>query len=123
MNNEDAFKIVLHSDDAFATYLERVGSESVKSTLQGMRMKLETQIAKWGDERLDWHRKATSLLVVVNVRIQEVIEWENDELAVYKELVEDILSKLQEKLDKYDYPLPDVNDLDAVDEWIEGVGL
>lgn len=122
-NHEEAFKIVLHSDDAFLKYLERMGSEPVKETLQKMRMTLETQINKWGEERKEWHTKATSLLTVVKVRLTEVQEWENDHLAVYKELVQEITERLQEKLDKYDVPLPDVNDVDSVGDWLDEVGL
>lgn len=122
-NHEEAFKIVLHSDDAFLKYLERMGSEPVKETLQKMRMTLETQINKWGEERKEWHTKATSLLTVVKVRLTEVQEWENDHLAVYKELVQEITERIQDKFDKHDFPLPDVNDVDAVGDWLDEVGL
>lgn len=121
--NEEAFKIVLHSDEAFPTYLERMGSDSVRETLQGMRMRLETQINKWGTEREDWHKKATSLLTVVNVRLEEVSEWENNELAVYKELLQEFLERTQENLNVHDIPLPDVHDVDAVGDWLDEVGI
>lgn len=122
-NHEEAFKIVLHSDDAFLKYLERMGSEPVKETLQKMRMTLETQINKWGEERKEWHTKATSLLTVVKVRLTEVQEWENDHLAVYKELVADLLGIIHRNCGIPDLPVPDGSDLDAVDAWIEELGL
>lgn len=121
-NHEEAFKIVLHSDDAFLKYLERMGSEPVKETLQKMRMTLETQINKWGEERKEWHTKATSLLTVVKVRLTEVQEWENDHLAVYKELVADLIFALQEK-GLNSNRIPDVNSVEDIENWMEEAEL
>lgn len=123
MINEDVMKAVIHVDDAFRALLEKHGALEVKAKLQDMQMKLTTQIAQWGDERKDWFKRANSLLVVVRNRMDETKDYEQSQLAEYKELVQGILENVQDKFDKHDYPLPDVNDLDAVDAWLESVGL
>lgn len=123
MINEDVMKAVIHVDDAFRALLEKHGALEVKAKLQDMQMKLTTQIAQWGDERKDWFKRANSLLVVVRNRMDETKDYEQSQLAEYKELLQGILENVQDKFDKHDYPLPDVNDLDAVDDWLESVGL
>lgn len=123
MINEDVMKAVIHVDDAFRALLEKHGALEVKAKLQDMQMKLTTQIAQWGDERKDWFKRANSLLVVVRNRMDETKDYEQSQLGEYKELVQGILENVQDKFDKHDYPLPDVNDLDAVDAWLESVGL
>lgn len=123
MINEDTFRTLIHTDTAFKALLEKEGALAVKEQLQQMQMKLSTQIATFGDERPDWFRRANSLLVVVRNRMDETKDYEQSELAEYKELVQGILENVQDKFDKHDYPLPNVNDIDAVDAWLEAVGL
>lgn len=121
--NEDAFKAIIHSDEAFKALLEREGSEVVLTQLQAMRMKMTTQMATWGNEREAWFKRVNGLLVVVRNRIDEVKEDQSVELAVYKEVLTDILALVQEKFDKYDIALPDIDNLDAIDDWVYEVGL
>lgn len=121
--NEDAFKAIIHSDEAFKALLEREGSEVVLTQLQAMRMKMTTQMATWGNEREAWFKRVNGLLVVVRNRIDEVKEDQSVELADYKEVLTDILALVQEKFDKYDIALPDIDNLDAIDDWVYEVGL
>lgn len=121
--NEDAFKAIIHSDEAFKALLEREGSEVVLTQLQAMRMKVTTQMATWGNEREAWFKRVNGLLVVVRNRIDEVKEDQSVELADYKEVLTDILALVQEKFDKYDIALPDIDNLDAIDDWVYEVGL
>lgn len=123
MLNEEAFKAVIHTDEAFQELLEREGALPVKAVLQQMQMKITTQMAQYGDERKDWFRRVSSLLVVVRNRLDQTKDYEKSELASYKDLVQGILENVQDKFDKHDIPLPDVNDLDQVDSWLEEVGL
>lgn len=123
MMDDDSFRSVIHVDEAFKTLLEKEGPLAVKEKLQQMQMKLTTQIAQWGNERVQWFKRANSLLVVVRNRMDETKDYEQSQLGEYKELVQGILENVQDKFDKHDYPLPDVNDLDAVDAWLESVGL
>lgn len=123
MLNEDTFRSIIHVDDAFRAILEKEGALAVKTKLQEMQMKLTTQLAQWGNDRPDWFRRANSLLVVVRNRMDETKDYEQSQLGEYKELVQGILENVQDKFDKHDYPLPNVNDIDAVDAWLESVGL
>lgn len=121
--NEDMFKAVIHEDQAFKALLEREGSEVVLAQLQAMRMKMTTQIATFGNEREAWFKRVNGLLVVVRNRIDEVKEDQSVELADYKDVLTDILARIQEKFDKCDIPLPDIDNLDAIDDWVDEVGL
>lgn len=121
--NEDMFKAVIHEDQAFKALLEREGSEVVLTQLQAMRMKMTTQIATFGNEREAWFKRVNGLLVVVRNRIDEVKEDQSVELADYKDVLTDILARIQEKFDKYDITLPDIDNLDAIDDWVDEVGL
>lgn len=123
MINEDVMKAVIHVDDAFRALLEKHGALEVKAKLQDMQMKLTTQIAQWGDERKDWFKRANSLLVVVRNRMDETKDYEQSELADYKLLVQDMICNIQDKFERHDLERPDVNDIDAVDAWLEEVGL
>lgn len=123
MINEDVMKAVIHVDDAFRALLEKHGALEVKAKLQDMQMKLTTQIAQWGDERKDWYKRANSLLVVVRNRMDETKDYEQSELADYKLLVQDMICNIQDKFGRHDLARPDVNDIDAVDAWLEEVGL
>lgn len=121
--NEDAFKAIIHSDEAFKALLEREGSEVVLTQLQAMRMKMTTQMATWGNEREAWFKRVNGLLVVVRNRIDEVKEDQSVELADYKDVLKDVLLRIQSNLDKCDIPLPDIDDLYAIDDWVDEVGL
>ena len=121
--DDEAFKAILHEDAAFKALLERKGSEFVLEKLQEMRMKMTTQIATWGDERETWFKRVNGLLVVVRNRIDEVKESQNEELKDYKFVLKDVLLRIQEKFDKFDVELPSIDDLDAVDDWVDEVGL
>lgn len=121
--NEDAFKAIIHSDEAFKALLEREGSEVVLTQLQAMRMKVTTQMATWGNEREAWFKRVNGLLVVVRNRIDEVKEDQSVELADYKDVLKDVLLRIQSNLDKCDIPLPDIDDLYAIDDWVDEVGL
>lgn len=123
MINEDTFKSAIHIDEAFKALWEKEGSSAVMEQLMQMQMKLSTQLVQWGDEREGWYKRASGLLAVVKVRIDEVKSQDSLEAAEYKDLVQGILENVQDKFDKHDYPLPDVNDIDAVDAWLESVGL
>lgn len=121
MINEDTFRTLIHTDEAFKALLEKEGALAVKEQLQQMQMKLSTQIATFGDERPDWFRRANSLLVVVRNRMDEAKDYEQSELAEYKEVLADALEYIRTQ--KGQETAPDVNDLDAVDAWLEAVGL
>ena len=121
--DDEAFKAIIHDSDAFKVLVERQGTEVVLEKLQDMRMKMTTQLATWGNEREAWFKRVNGLLVVVRNRIDEVKESQNEELKDYKFVLKDVLLRIQEKFDKFDVELPSVDDLDAVDDWIDEVGL
>lgn len=123
MVDMDTFKVIVHDDDAFKTFLEKRGSEITMEQLQKMSMKLSTQLATFGDERPQWFKRAKSLLAVVKNRMDEVKTYEASELADYKDVLGDLLYAVRDKFDKYDHDLPDINDLDAVEQFIEEMGL
>lgn len=121
--DDEAFKAIIHDSDAFKVLVEKQGTEAVLEKLQDMRMKMTTQLATWGNEREAWFKRVNGLLVVVRNRIDEVKESQNEELTDYKLLVKDIMLRLQDKWDKYDVEIPSENDIDAVDDWLDEVGL
>lgn len=86
MINEDAFKSIMHEDEAFKAFLDTHGSEPAREQLQKMQMKLSTQIAQFGDERKDWYRRANSMLAVVRLRIDEVKDWDKRQALKWREL-------------------------------------
>lgn len=94
MIDDDTFKAVLHEDEAFKLYLEREGGEHTRERLQGMVMRLSTQIGKFGDERPGWYKKAKGLLTVVRVRLDEVKDYEARECDIWKELAGDMAEAL-----------------------------
>ena len=121
--DDEAFKAIIHDSDAFKVLVEKQGTDVVLEKLQDMRMKMTTQLATWGDERASWFKRVNGLLVVVRNRIDEVKESQSEELKDYKFVLKDVLLRIQEKFDKFDVELPSIDDLDAVDDWIDEVGL
>lgn len=122
MINEDAFKTIIHEDGAFEELLKRTGPEPVRSALQKMRAKLSTQIARFGDERPEWFRKANSLLALVNHRLDQVKVAEDTRLQDYKEFIQEVATALY-NADYTSNAEPDLDDIDALYEWLDGTGL
>lgn len=118
----EAFKAVIHEDEAFVTLLERAGAESVRGQLQEMRMKLATQIAQFGNERPEWFRKANSLLAVVNHRLDQVKMAEDTRLQDYRDFIQEVVTALH-NAGYTSTSEPNLDDVDALYQWLDGTGL
>lgn len=114
----DAFKALIHEDEAFGVYLDRFGASNTLDRLQEMNSILSTQIAKWGDERVQWYKRAKALQAVVKNRMDQVhSEGVTAELEEWKDVVFNLITGYQETHLIDD--TPDFESLESVKKWVE----
>lgn len=95
MINQDALKTVLHDNDAFEEVLQN-DPETLIKTLSSMQMKVATQIAKYGDERPDWYKRATSMSSVIRIRLEEAERFEQKQQNEWRGLAVELLTLFHE---------------------------
>lgn len=117
----NVFKAIAHDDDAFKIYLDTHGADITMDHLLEMNNRLTTQLARYGDEREDWFKKANALMAVVKNRMDQVKRYEQDGIQEWKDLVEDLMGFISEQANFTLKIAEAKGDIDKVYDWIDAV--
>lgn len=122
MINQDALKVLIHDDEAFQEVLEN-DPEGVLYNLEDMLMKVSTQLVKFGNEREDWFRRASSFSVILKRRVSESEKFLQGHLSDWKHELQGLVTSLYEAGFGEEELPEDMNSLKALKAWIRTVDL
>jgi len=117
----NTFKAIVHNDDAFKIYLDTHGEDDTMAHLLEMSNRLTTQLARYGNEREDWFKKANALMAVVKNRMDQVKRYEQDGIQEWKDLVEELMDFIKEQANYTPNIQNAAGDIDKVYDWINAV--